>query len=85
LEGWTLQGEAFLCSNSRFYGLGGQDKLQFYEGICYAEVVEAPAGAADTGPAGGRWFSRVGPDMKSGEVPKCPIRRTTFAVEDWDS
>jgi hypothetical protein len=30
-------------------------------------------------------FPESVPDMKSGEVPKCPIRRTTFAVEDLDS
>jgi hypothetical protein len=35
-------------------------------------------GAADTGPDGAHWFSRVGPDVR-----RClwPIRRTTFAVE----
>jgi hypothetical protein len=48
---------------------------------CYTETVEALAGAADTGPDEGRWFSRVGPDISQG---RCLYGRSAgrlFAVE----
>src|SRR2546421_8050418 len=61
---------------------GRRDKPPIYEWTCHTEVVEAPVGAADTGPDGAHWFSRVGPDVR-----RClwPIRRTTFRRRDWDS
>jgi hypothetical protein len=64
----------------QFYGLAAEITLQFYEWTCYTET-EALAGAADTrtGLEHIGFQSRTG--YKSGEVPICPIRRTTFALE----
>jgi len=44
-------------SNFQFYGLATKLNLQFYEWTCYTQMVEAPVGAADTGPDGAYWVS----------------------------
>jgi hypothetical protein len=48
--------QALLFLEFGFYGLAADMKLHFYDRTCYAELVEALAGAADTGPA---WSTSV--------------------------
>jgi hypothetical protein len=47
--GWTPHGKLSSSSNSRFYGPAADVTLHFYDRACYAELIEALAGAADTG------------------------------------
>ena len=80
MDGWTPIASPSLLE-FRFYGLGAEITLQFYEWTCYTEMVEVLAGTADIRNRREHIGAPSRTGQKSGEVPIWPIRRTTFAVE----